>query len=205
LKALFHIKRMGMPAKEPGDVDLLVDGLRVKPPASTGKRTAAAAAGAIFLGPVVGAAMGSLVKGKAFTVPYDKIVSMTITYRKTGITGPESPFIDLSFHDERGELRTISFAPFVQRGMFKREFKTQEFYNDLSRRVRAAGEAMAPTPFTTTPPSTPQTPPPQQVPTVTPTPTAPTPVARTPRFCPQCGNPVNPGDKFCSNCGAKLV
>ena len=202
MKALFHIKRMGIPAKEPGDVDLLMDGLRVKPPAGTGKKAAAAAAGAMFLGPVVGAAMGSLVKGKAFTVPYDKIASMTITYRKTGLTGPERPFIDLSFYDEKGRLRTISFAPFVQRGMFKREFKTQEFYNALSRRVRAAGGATAPTPPTPTPWGAPQ---PQQVPTVTPTPTTPTPVAQTPRFCPQCGSPVNPGDKFCSNCGAKLV
>ncbi len=26
-----------------------------------------------------------------------------------------------------------------------------------------------------------------------------------PRFCPQCGAPVRPGDKFCSQCGAPLT
>lgn len=25
------------------------------------------------------------------------------------------------------------------------------------------------------------------------------------KFCPQCGSPVDPGDKFCTNCGHKLA
>lgn len=28
--------------------------------------------------------------------------------------------------------------------------------------------------------------------------------AQGPRFCPQCGAPVRPGDKFCSQCGTRL-
>lgn len=31
-----------------------------------------------------------------------------------------------------------------------------------------------------------------------------TPRQGTTKFCPQCGQPVAPGSKFCSNCGAKL-
>ena len=145
MKALFHIKRLGVPVKEPGDVDLLMDGLRIKPPAGTAKKMA--------VGVLIGPVWTAFIKGKPFTIPYDKIVSMRLTYMKTSVVGPERPFIELSFYDEKGTLRTIAFAPFLQEGVLKRMFKTQEFYNELSRRIRATGRALPPTCLLYTSPS----------------------------------------------------
>ncbi len=44
----------------------------------------------------------------------------------------------------------------------------------------------------------------QETPVTTVTPTA-VPANRQGKFCPQCGSPIDAGDKFCTSCGHKLV
>jgi len=79
----FFLKRWGY---DPGEVDLLPEGLKVEPPESVAKRLALT----LIVGPA-----GTSIKHKAFTIPYDRIKDLRIIRRKPASIGPENPFIEL--------------------------------------------------------------------------------------------------------------
>ena len=119
----FFLKRWGC---DPGEIDLLPEGLRVEPPASVAKRLA--------LSMVVGPA-GTSLKDKAFTIPYGNIKGLRVVWRKLALLVGEKPFVEIDFSDQKGETRSLTFAPV--KGIMA-EYKSVDFCRELTSKVSEA-------------------------------------------------------------------
>ena len=147
-----------------GDVDITDKGLVVTLPASILKRVAFGAT-------------SHFMRGKTMLIPYKNVVGVDIS--KRGLL--RTKCIDLTFLDERGEEKTIIFAPYV--GKLKPKYLSEEWAERIRRRVVSAKYASA----GQTQMQAQQPAPAQEI-----------------NFCPNCGFKVSPGDKFCKKCGTPL-
>jgi len=116
----FFLERWGC---DPGEVDLLSEGLKVEAPESVAKRLALT----LIIGPA-----GTSIKHKAFIIPYDRIKDLRIIKRKPASIGPENPFIEIKFLNSKNVKQTFIFAPV--KGLIAK-YKSVEFMQKLKSKV----------------------------------------------------------------------
>jgi len=107
-----------------GDVEVLPEGLKVKPPASMAKK--------FFIG---GFYSVFLARGKAFTISYEKIKNIKLVDVKPGLVGAKKPFIELNFIDEEGKPQSLTFAACGITG-FKNE-ETRKLYEEITSKLKS--------------------------------------------------------------------
>jgi len=126
-----------------GDIEVLPEGLKVKPPASEARRILITALLAPLIGPFGAAGFAMTAKGKAFIIPYEKIENVElINIAKLG----QVSAIELNFLDDKGSPRSLTFAAAGIIG-FKNE-KTRKLYEEIVLRCTSSErpEAGAETP-----------------------------------------------------------
>jgi len=122
LDAWFPSEKVGRSAGAFGEVELMPDGLGVRPPATLAKHL-------VFL------ALGILntPRGKFFLIPYASVTNLRILETKTFV-GIKRPIIEIEFLDQKeGVSRTLAFAPCE--GKLKVKYKTAEFYDELMSKI----------------------------------------------------------------------
>ncbi len=217
MKAVFTWKLGPIPQFGDGEVEIASNGLYIKLPKELAKKTKlghkktakgtakdlgkAAVMTALF-GPVGAATAMSTMKGEKVFIPFDIINDIKLTEKRFGILG-KKPVIQLTLSAE-GKTHELFFAPFE--GTVLRKYIADKFYNELmptykkhkkrpSRKVtieeeeveeieEAEEEEVIERPIRTRARKTKK--------------------ERRIRFCPKCGNEVEPEDNFCTNCGYRL-
>ena len=145
MKAAFAYKMGPLTTFGDGEVDLEADGLRVRFPKELAKKLKmgegfsakeAAKTGALFT--ILGPASMALEKGKPVTIPYSAIKSLSVKEIRYGVFGKKR-FISVKI-EARGKTAEFIFAPFT--GTVKRNFKTDEFMEELRSMVRSSSRTV---------------------------------------------------------------
>jgi len=106
-----------------GDIEVLPEGLKVKPPASMAKK--------IVISAIIGPAFSLSAKGKAFIIPYERIKNIKlVNVAKRG----EVSGLELNFIDENNNLHSFTFAVAGIIG-FDNE-KTKKLYEQILSKLK---------------------------------------------------------------------
>lgn len=197
MKALFRWKLGPLPQFGDGEVELGSEGLEVRLPSELARKLkkgyglGTLAKESVLIG-LLGPGGLAFAKGKKTVIPYSVIYDARLTQFRYGVFGKKD-FIEITFGDERKGTAQLWFAPFE--GTLKRKFKSHEFFEMLKARLGSSRvsapieeEETAVTEVRRRRTRTRST----------------TKRKKQPRFCPNCGSPVEPTDRFCAYCGHRL-
>lgn len=152
-------------------------------------------------------------RATAGTVANDQVLADLVSKREAALRAVK----DLEFDYQTGKVSSTDY-PIYERNLKEQAVATIQAVDDYQSRQRQAAAAkqaeletaleaeitgLRRTQTTTSPEPAANGHPVVALPATDSSPTA---VDRSaPKFCPQCGRPVQPGDLFCASCGAALV